>query len=100
MARKKAKKDLSEEARIVETYREARPGSLWGKPGEVWGTVKVVEGRCPSGTPYRVTTFTPDRTPEEQAQWEKNVRAACWEFIEDYARHNGWEAAKARFAVG
>ena len=99
MARKKTAENLEIPGKIVEEYRTKKPGSLWGKPGEVWCTVKVVEGHLPSGTPYRGESIIPDRTPEEQAAWEKNVRAACREFVQDYIRRNGYEAARARFAV-
>lgn len=95
----KKKENLREEARVVEVYRASRPGALWGKEGEVWGTVKVVEGRLDSGTPYRGECFIPDRTPEEQAAWERNVNAACLEYIDDYIKRNGYEAARDRFAV-
>ena len=95
----KKKENLLEEARVVEVYRAAKPGALWGKEGEVWGTVKVIEGRLDSGTPYRGECFIPDRTPEEQAAWERNVNAACLCYIDDYIKRNGYEAAKERFEV-
>ena len=95
----RAKKSREVPAHIVEEYRTKKPGSLWGKEGEVWCTVKVVEGVLPSGTPYRTENIFPDKTPEEQAAWEKNVTEACREFIRAYARDNGYEAARKRFAI-
>lgn len=97
--KKKAKENLEIPGKVVKEYREKRPGALWGKEGEVWGTVKIIEGRLDSGTPFRGECFTPDRTPEEQAAWERSVNAACLDYIDDYIKRNGYEAARARFEV-
>jgi len=99
MAKKKAKENLEIPAEIVEEYRVQKPGALWGKPGEVWCTVKVVEGRLPSGTRYRTENIFPDRTPEEERKWEENVKDACRRFVDAYIKEYGYEAAKAKFAV-
>ena len=80
----------------VETYRGTRPGSLYGRAGEVTGTVRVITGVLPSGVPFRSETFMPDRTPEEQDAWESRVKAACREFIEGCIRVNGYEWARER----
>ena len=99
MARKKAKENLRIEPQVVEEYATTWPGKDYDRKEDVPGIMKVIRGRLETGTEYIGRCFIPNRTPAEQAEWEKNVRAACWEFIEDYARHNGWEAARKRFAV-
>ena len=108
MARKKAeprKKLEYQPGRIVDEYHTMRPAKqYWGreyKPGmpDVPGTVKIVEGVTESGTPWRSENFIPDRTPEEQAKWEANVRAAFEEFIAAYIRKYGYEKAREKFEV-
>lgn len=80
----------------VEVLRGTRPGAYWGKAGEVTGTIRIITGILPSGTPYRAESFTPDRTPEEEAAWERRVRKACREFIDGCIRANGYEWARER----
>lgn len=99
MAKKKTKENPEVPARITKEYRTKKPGSLWGKEGEVWCTVKVVEGVLPSGTRYITENIFPDHTPEEEKKWEENVKRACRDFVDAYIRDNGYEAARARFAV-
>ena len=70
MAKKKTKENPEVPARITKEYRTKKPGSLWGKEGEVWCTVKVVEGVLPSGTRYITENIFPDHTPEEEKKWE------------------------------
>lgn len=80
----------------VEVRRGTKPGIYWGKAGEVTGTIRIITGTLPSGTPYRAETFTPDRTPEEEAAWENRVKAACREFIDGCIQANGIEWARER----
>ncbi len=61
--------------------------------------MKVVEGVLPSGTRYITENIFPDHTPEEEKKWEENVKRACRDFVDAYIRDNGYEAARARFAV-
>ena len=83
-------------AAVEREFRGTRPGEPWGRSGEVSGTVRIVTGVLPSGVPYRTETFTPDRTPEEAAAWERRVSSACREFVGAYIRKNGFEAARER----
>lgn len=85
--------------KTVTKSRERRPGALWGKPGEVWCTVTVIEGVLPSGVPYRTESVVPERTPEEEAAWERRIAQACREFIEDCIREHGYEWARERLEV-
>lgn len=82
--------------KIVQEYAAARPGEIYGRDGEVSGTVRVIEGVLSSGIPFRTETFTPDRTPEEAAAWENRVRRACREFADGCVRVNGFEWARSR----
>lgn len=88
------------EPAVAEEYAATWPGRDYNRAEDVPGTVKIVRGRLKNGTEYVGRCFVPARTQAEQAAWEKSMRAACREFIEDYARANGWEAARARFEVG
>ena len=88
------------EPEVVEEAAAVRPGRDYDRAEDVPGVMKVVRGRLKNGTEYVGRCFFPARTKAEQAAWEKSVRAACREFIEDYARANGWEAARRRFEVG
>lgn len=83
-------------AAVEREFRGTRPGAAYGRTGEVSGTVRIVTGVLPSGVPYRAEVFTPDRTPEEAAAWERRVSAACREFVGAYIRKNGREAARER----
>ena len=83
----------------VTRYRAVRPGALWGKAGEVSGTVTVITGVLPSGVPFRTESFMPDRTPEEQEAWERRVKQACRVFIDDCIREHGIEWARERLEV-
>lgn len=89
-------KNPGTEPKIVQEYTAERPGEIYGRAGEVPGTVRVIEGVLSSGIPFRTETFTPDRTPEEAAAWEKRVRRACREFADGCVRVNGFEWARAR----
>lgn len=77
-------KEGKAELRLIEMRRGEKPG-----------TVQVYEGNLPSGKPFRGSVFIPERTAEEQDRWEKNVKDACRDYIDDYIRRNGFERAKA-----
>lgn len=90
---------MKSESRIVAECRGAKPGALYGKSGEVSGTIRVIEGVTESGIPFRTTAFTPDRTPEEQAAWEARTRAAVRTFVGDCIREMGYERARELLEV-
>lgn len=85
---------MDTQSRIVAEYRGTKPGALYGKSGEVSGTIRVIEGVTESGIPFRTEAFTPDRTPEEQAAWEARTRAAVKTFVRDCIREMGFERAR------
>lgn len=84
----------------VEQRRGTRPGALYGRSGDVHGTVRVITGVLPSGIPFRAETFVPDRTPDEQAAWEARIKAACLAYAEGCVRVNGIDWAREHLEAG
>ena len=82
----------------VEEYRGTRPGAIWGRTGEVAGTVRIITGVLPSGLPFRAETFVPDRDGEETEAWRARIRTACRTYAEDCVRTNGLNRAKEMLA--
>ena len=95
----KRKENAGSPAQLVKEYRGTKPGEVYGRTEDVTGVFQVFEGKLPSGIPYRCETFQPDRTPEQQARFEKETRAAMRHFAKDYIERNGYEAAREKLSA-
>lgn len=108
MAKKKTeprKKLEYQEAHVIDRYhtvwtaekyygRKCRPGTP-----DVPGTVTVTAGVTENGTPWEASAFMPDRTPEQQKAWEKNVSEAFGSLLRSYVDTVGLETAKKRLEI-
>ena len=94
-----------QEAHVVERYHTVWTAERYYgrkcKPGtpDVPGTVTVTAGVTENGTPWEASAFMPDRTPEEQARWERTVSEAFGDLLRDYVNTVGLETAKQRLGI-